>query len=549
MPVVTTWSGRRYVAAAAALVMLLMWPGDAAGADDIQIIRFGGEGTDQAAAVAGAPDGELIVAGNLSDPIAVAADVPTRQLLESEPGENRAFVAKMSPDFKTVHWLTLLPSNVMEVTRLAVGEDGTIVLGGRQMSRVAELAPDENWRGRQSILASITADGKKLNWLKPGGPNQGSITGLAIDEQGRVYFTAGTLGRGHGAYLLRYAADGGDAPWSARGDRSWCVDLHHNAEDLRQPGEFWAFYWLPYDEDKIEGEDGYYDFDGEGGWAGVRFNPHGMRVGGQVLVLPDGDVVVTGGMQYDFRVKGKRGFPAFDLFLARYSPEGKLRWSTNLYQEGDSVHTPDQKPLDLAYDKTTGDLIVLVKQHGSNVYRFKGDLIGDTGNMMISWVGRVNADDGALKAGWYFQNNRHGNFDDKGKPVSPPYPDLAGNNLERVMVDDAGLIYVAGNGGAKTWTSPDAWRDWPADQNGGWHGTVYVLEADLSGVKYGTVLRGSGGESMRVAGMHIVDGQVWVAGNSDSSALAYGPQPKWIGPTDKAPGREAVMVRLLPPVK
>ena len=531
-----------------ALIVLIA--SSAPAADDVSITLFGGAGDDAASAVAIAPDGDVVIAGTLGEGLDPPAGLSVHRLMQAGDGEvgRRAFVAKLAPDLDSMRWLALFPAEALEPTRIAVADDGTIVLGGKRLARLATLSGDADaWGGREAAIASLAPDGATLNWIRPGGPNQQAVSGLAVDSQGRVYWTAGTTGRGNAAYLLRYAADGGPAPWTARGERSWCVDLHTSAEDLRRPGQYWHDYFLPFEEDNQEGGDGYHDYDGEGGWEGVRFNLHGIRVGGQVIVLPDGDVVVSGGMQYDFRVKGKKKFPAFDLFLARYSAEGELRWSTNLYQPGDSVHTPDQKPIDLAYDAAGDAVIVLAKQHGSNVYRFKGDLVGDTGNLMISWVGRVDAATGDLKAGWYFMNNRHGRFDDRGKPLSPPYPKLAGNALQRVRVDAAGRVYVAGNGGAVTWTSPDAWRDWPADQAGGSHGMLYVLAPDLSKVLYGTVIRGERGEAMSVADMGLVDGTVWLVGSSASPDVATRPTPAWAADPPPA-GRNAAVVRLAPPI-
>ncbi len=277
--------------------------------------------------------------------------------------------------------------------------------------------------------------------------------------------------------------------------RAWCLDLHHNDAQLNGKGEYWAFYQQGQRE-------GGFDLDGvKGKWGKVRFWLKGMREGGQVLFLPGGDFVVSGTNQYDFKEGENKKFPAFDFFLARYSGEGELRWSTNLYQEGDSVHTPDQKAVDLAYDAARDEVICLVKQHGSNVYRLMGDLSGDTGNLMIGWVGRVSAQDGKLKAGWYFQNNRNGKYEEDGRPVSPPYPKLSGNDLRRVAVGKDGRVFLCGSAGAMMWTTGEEAKGWPEGKGGGQEGCFVILDRALKRVLWAEVT--DPGEKVRWFGMLV----------------------------------------------
>lgn len=448
-----------------------------------------GEG-DRVADMVVLDDGSVVVCGILTPGALPAGTTVFHHLLaEGEAGDGgRAFVAKLHPGLAGPVWLAMLPPGTMTPTRIAADADGGVVVGGRAGPRLGELAPEHDWGRTGAVVVSLSGDGGAVRWIHPGGPNQDGVTGLAMDGEGRTYVTGGTRGRGMAAYVNRVAADGtGWAPFADLDDH-WALVLHHNDEQLNQPGEFWNFY------KKGDGEG--FDYDGEGrGWGPVRFWLHGIREGGQVLLLPDGDLVVSGTMQYDFRVEGDRRFPAFDLLLARYSPEGRLRWSTNLYQEGDSVHTPDQKAVDLAYDGETDSVLVLARQHGSNVYRFKGDLRGDTGNLMIHWLGRVDAGTGDLEAGWYFQNNRHGRFEANGLPQSPPHPRLSGNRLERVRVGHDGRYYLTGSGAAVTWTTGDAWQAWPEGQGGGGQGVLLVLRNDLATVDFATCLFTDTGEA------------------------------------------------------
>lgn len=449
--------------------------------------------------------GRLLVCGILAGAAEPPGGTQTHTLL---PGEfahgKRGFIGEVDPTTWALKWISLFPADAFEPSRMVVSASGDIVLGGRHgPTLVAHDRREQNWTKSKGALACISPDGQRLRWFSPAGPNQDVVTGLCV-EGDRVYFSAGSAVRQAANYLLRKdLRTGENLDWTQTG---WCVYLHPNQEPLKAPGQALALYQRPPTD-----PDGR-DLDGPGGWGPVKFWLQGYRMGGQVLALPDGDVVVSSGLQYDFQVKGDKKFPAFDLFLARYSPEGELRWSTNLYQEGDSVHTPDQKPVDLAYDPKADILWMVAKQHGSNLYRLKGGLVGDTGNLMISWVGRVRARDGVLEQGWYFQNNRHGKYDSRGAPASPPYPKLAGNALNRILVLPGGQVALAGTAGPKMWTSPDAFEPWPADKDGGGEAALVILPQSLESPVFASTFFTSQSSSARVGGMALLNNRLILAG-------------------------------------
>lgn len=490
---------------------------------DVQAVVFGSSDPDTADKITdmvALVDRSLLVCGVTCAPRDLIGSVPIHCPVGSGDIDGDCpFVAKLSSDLTEMEWLSVLPAGSFEPTRMAVGPDGSIYLGGGKGDEISRVAPNEDWHGRHSVIAKLSADGNELHWVRAGGPNQSGVTGLDVDDQGRVYWTAGTRGRSQAAYLLRLNADGSPSQWEYEGTRGWCVDLHHGDDQLSQEGQFWWFYRRGWNEGE---KDGYFDYDGEGGWAPVKFWLRGIRQGGQVIVLPDGDIVVSGTMQYDFQVKGNKGFPAFDLLLARYRSDGKLLWSTNLYREGDSVHTPDQKAQDLHYDPSTGNLYVCAWQHGSNQYRFKGNLVGDTGNMSIYWVGRVNVENGDLLDGWYFHNVKpgsNGRFQADGTATG--WPKLSGNYISRVRTDDRGRVYVTGRGAPVTWTCENAHQSWPGEQ---WsrYGFLYVLTPELDRILYATIIRGKETDAEgNVIGQSLFDGLavtpsgVYVAGWTD----------------------------------
>ncbi|MEM7012433.1 MAG: hypothetical protein AAF585_13230 [Verrucomicrobiota bacterium] len=511
--------------------------------------------------LAARPDDSIVACGILDSAAAIPKATQTHLLLRGDHDSGkRAFVAQFSANLDQLDWIAVFPGDALEPTRMALGKDGAIAIGGRHLGGLATLdVKQENWKKSKGALAKVAADGSRVLWVSPAGPNQGAVTGIAIDHKDRVFFTADSTVRQASNYILRKNGETGrNEEWEKTG---WCVYLHPNQEALKAEGQYFAFY----DKAKIETENGFgFDYDGPDGWGPTQFSTHGFRVGGEVLVLPDGDVIVSSCLQYDFRVnkriapkppspkpkselyslldgdekekheliekpkeikpknpkpepvgnirKGK-SFPAFDYFLARYSGEGELRWSTNLYQPGDGVHTPDQKPLDLAYDAKNDAIYVLVHQHGSNKYRFKGNLVGDTGNLMISWLGRVRAEDGALENGWYFQNNRHGKFETGGVPKSPPYPQLAGNALRRVRSTEGGEVIVAGSAGAKMWTTENALQTWPPDQGGGGEGALLRLSPDLNSVQYASCLFADLETSFAVKGLAVTSKGIVIAGS------------------------------------
>ena len=509
---------------------------------EVMAFQWGGPGDDSCEDMAARPDGRIVIVGTLASDTSVPAEArPAHTLIDAHSGGPRPFLAEISADGQRLNWVSLFGADLIEPRRVALAPDGSIYIGGRAGKRLSSAAGSDagNFEKTSAAIVKVAADGARVLWVRAGGPNQDAVSGLAVDAEGRVLWTAGTRGRGGAAYVLRRNADGSDSSFSARpADRSWAIDLHHSAEDLNAPGQFWAFYKKCY-----EAPDGF-DYDGPTGWGPVRFSLHGIRQGGQVIVLPNGDFIVSGTMQYDFRVKGQKSFPAFDLLLARYTSDGKLLWSTNLYQPNDSVHTPDQKAVDLAFCAATGDLYVLAKQHGSNRYRFKGDLVGDTGNMMISWLGRVDTGAGVLKAGYYFHHSRNSGYDERGLAKPPPYPKLSGNDLRRLGVDSAGRVYVAGNAGAKAWTTAKAWRDWPSDQLGGGNGALYVFPTNIERPLYVTMIRGNEGGRCGIYGLAVTSPGVWVGGNNEGTGSSTDNRPSWSA-AEPVGGKDVALARFL----
>jgi hypothetical protein len=459
-----------------------------------------------------APDGALLALGVLQDAGGVPPGVPVRRPVGGADGPAMAFVARISADLSAMEWMALLPGGAFEPRRLAVAPDGGLLLAGELGPKGAETLPAAVGDKTKAALLKLASGGGKLLWARSGGPNQMAVTGLATAPDGTVYWTAGTVGERMAAYVMQARPENGetfDFPAAGR----WAIDLHPSVAALNEPGQYFSFY----KRGQTEGaQDGFFDYDGAGKWEAVKFWVKGMRQNGHVLVLPDGDLIVSHTMQYDFQIRGQKKEPCFDLFLARYTKDGKLKWSTNAYREGDSVHTPDQKDVDLLYNPVTGEIVVVAWQHGSNVYRLMGDLIGDTGNIGVPWVGRFDPATGRIRGGWYFHCVKDGTeFDANGRPQK--WPDITGSRLDRAAVDGAGRIWLAGQGGRHAFTTAQAGQGWPRAADGkplwGYFGVVYALAPDLSKIDYATAVRGDARD----------DGKGNAAGRSGLRAIAVLP--------------------------
>lgn len=477
------------------------------------------------------PDGRLLVTGILHGESGIPSARQVHRLSTGSVGENSMYLGMLAADLATWEWFSVLPSNILVPQHMALGPDRSIYVGGQvpaenpPIAGIPELLPSgNNFNGRRVAILRIQADGSRLLWAQAGGPNQSTIRGMDVDAQGRVYWGADPSGQQQASYVLRVNPDGSQAPFKdVLGEEKWALYLVQGEAQLLQPTQVLSFY------QKGRSGDGY-DYDGEKGpWGKVRFSRMSFRHGGNVVCLPDGDFLVSASIFYQFREGKNKSFPAFDYFLGRYSSEGRLRWSTNLYQPGDSVHTPDQKPIDLAYDPKRDVVYALVKQHGSNVYRFKGELRGDSGNMMITWLGKVDAKTGALQDGWYFQNNRAGNYQGDGMPKSPPHPKLAGNDLARVRLDGQGRIYLAGWSGPVMWTTPKAYQPFPAGQSGGGQPAVIVLDPELKYLYATVVGNGRFGEEGkgRFHAMAVSPNGVFVGGEFQGVGFQTGSPPAW----------------------
>jgi len=468
-------------------------------------------------------DGSIYLTGFIHGEASIPQASKVHRLGKGKVGNFSCFVAKLSADGSQVLWFSVLPENSLDPARMVLSKDGTVYVGGKFKVGLKDLSAvheSSNFTKSKVAILKISTEGSKLDWVRTGGPNQSEITGMCIDTKGNIVWTGSPSGQGQASYVIKMDPTGKYVDWADAGKEgkpSWTIYLHDNDEQIKK--NFTSFY--------TKGDKDGFDYDGPGKWGKVKFWRRSFRLGGQVICLPDGDFIITSSYFYYFKEGKNKGFPAFDGYIGRYSSEGKLKWCSNMYQDGDSVHTPDQKPIDLVYDANSDSIYVLFKQHGSNVYRFKGQLIGDTGNLMICWVGKLNASSGKLTNGWYFQNNRTGKYQKNGLPASPPYPKLAGNNLKRIALGKDGNVYLAGSGAPKMWTSANALMPWPADQNGGGQGALVVLDNNLNYLYATCIGSGKSDCSASFSGLAINKYGIFLGGSLSGAGFHKGSAPAW----------------------
>lgn len=251
------------------------------------------------------------------------------------------------------------------------------------------------------------------------------------------------------------------------------------------------------------------------------------------------------------------GQPDFEPAVVAMAPDGALRWWSRLYTETPMNSTPDQYVDGLAYDASSDTVVVLARSHGNNVQNlwsgntiaatpgasgFQNRFTGNSGNIHVSWLGRLRAADGALtRATWEAQYvDGATNF---GAPLSDPnlapwpdpnqgWPDLNTTRCSDLSVGPDGRVAVACTG-RRTITTNDAAQRMtlPGMGPSSWNEYVRVYTPDLSRVVYSTLVTGrwdlvtgAGGGNTDLSAVWLTPGGVAAVGahNVDAMGVAVG---------------------------
>ncbi len=218
------------------------------------------------------------------------------------------------------------------------------------------------------------------------------------------------------------------------------------------------------------------------------------------------------------------GNPDFEPAVIAIDATGKLKWWSRLYHEvtpaGDTmVSEPDQYIDALAIDYQSDMIVVGARCHGNNVENFwegnkiynnpaatgfQNNFTGTSGNIHISWIGKLRLADGGLMHSTYMAEFAEGtggfgsphpdpNLDGWPNPVTG-WPNLNTTRMARnnMKVSSNGDVCVLG-AGRRTITTANAYQKMVKPGNGGksaWNSFVRVYSRDLRVPKYSSLVVG-----------------------------------------------------------
>lgn len=309
---------------------------------------IGGEGDDEALAVALGPAGEVIVAGRLRGTATVA--LPAGPLEVRGRGRADAFVARLDPDGELTWLRSFGGAGDDDALGVAVGSDGAVaVVGG--FESLAELGGEERRQsagGRDAFIMLLDPDGA-TRWQRGlGGEGWDEARAVALDDEG------GLLVAGSFAGEVAFAPDREPALRRSSGDVDAFVASFSKAGQLRWVRSFGgagadvasAAARTTAGEVVVAGWfSGAVDFDpGEGESVALA---EGFS-DGFVLALTSGG---------DFRWSWTVGGELIDQLLALSAGDDGGLWATGIFVDSIAVDTtPTPTQLD---SRGRSDLVVL----------------------------------------------------------------------------------------------------------------------------------------------------------------------------------------------
>lgn len=298
------------------------------------------------------------------------------------------------------------------------------------------------------------------------------------------------------------------------------------------------------------------------GYTGYRTSDKPtQRVGSIVIDRRDNHIYFG----YSTQSRLPDGNPDFEPAVVAMDASGQLKWWSRLYHEqveqrdgqgnvkvdaqGNTLYhrnsTPDQYVDGLAIDHTNGQLVVLARAHGNNVINlWRGDTIaaspgaksfqrqftGNSGNIHISWLGKLALRDGTLRHATYIAE--YPNTTDRlGAPLSEPnldgwpdpnagWPDVNTTRCRsELAVDLSGRVAVLCTGRRTITTAGAHQKMIKFDQgSSAWNQFVRVYAPELDTLTYSSLVVGQwdpetqqGGGNTWLGGVALVrDGVVFV---------------------------------------
>lgn len=271
------------------------------------------------------------------------------------------------------------------------------------------------------------------------------------------------------------------------------------------------------------------------------------------------------------------GLPDFEPAVLAMNSDGDLLWWNRLYHEvtpaGDTTNsTPDQYVDALAIDYSqplpASVLVVNARCHGNNVENlwegntiaanpaatgFQNQFTGSSGNIHISWLGKLNSLSGTLLHSTYVAEYAEG-----ASGLGTPHPDpnldgwpnpntgwptvnttYLGKNKMKVTAN--GSVLVLGKG-RRTITTADAYQKMVKPGNGRlscWNDFVRLYDNSLTVPMYSSLLVGQwdtltqlGGDNVKLYGAFKTEKGVVVVGKhlNQGNALPLTNEPQWAAP-------------------
>jgi hypothetical protein len=222
------------------------------------------------------------------------------------------------------------------------------------------------------------------------------------------------------------------------------------------------------------------------------------------------------------------GNPDFEPAVVAMDSSGKLKWWSRLYSERtdktgggfNTTSSPDQYVDHLAIDYSTtctgGCVVVLARAHGNNVINFwsgnkinanpsatgfQNQFTGTSGNIHISWLGKLQLSSGTLqRATWLAEWAEGASL---GTPSSEPlmdgwpspnsgWPNLNTTRAQSLEVDPQGRVFVTALG-RRTITTANAQQKMlkPSEGKSAWNAFARVYDPSLEKLVYSSLTVGA----------------------------------------------------------
>ena len=159
------------------------------GAGEIRLVRtFGGKGRDLARAIAAAPNGGVLVAGQFGGEVDVSeSSVDFGRGAVRSAGDFDGFVVALGPDGKTRWAATFGDNGDDDVAALALGADGAVFAAGHHQpaGEFRGLVPHDVGNFTAAVLRYSAAG--RGDWVRIFEGRNSSASSLALDGEGRVW--------------------------------------------------------------------------------------------------------------------------------------------------------------------------------------------------------------------------------------------------------------------------------------------------------------------------------------------------------------------------